>query len=611
MPPVGRGKFGARSRILEDRSANSRVGKKGRRTADGIGTSPSLQNPVTVSMAGGGSSFSLRNTFKKSNPLVVRAEDLLLQVPRQAKKAPYFLDRPLSLTEGNKTKGNPRQAQANPKAGESSPPKEIALTKISNKKIPRLSRKNSIHKTSLGKGVLKNARIRLATWTQGFISALKGGLRSYFRFRGHPMPFGLMAYIGPTLDLQIINRVKLNIHEALLKEAKDQARINPQTINIKVDVHIDFYTGELVIPTGMEGNVHNIRARGDLSKNQISLPKFMVEGLESLLQSSTSIEEQSVISGILDLQGKEIREPRALPQIIELGPQEIVDIGKAPTILSQKPTRPRGQPRAKTTQGYPISQEIPIPPVENPAKELNSILSLSAKSAWELTQIRDVPPLLKFVNPPIMVGGLILDLQGNLVGHAFRRTKFSTRGKVEAYYPQDGLKAEGTRVAVLITKDGSLVFYKGPSALNQKQTDALEALKRLPKNEEGVKEFREKYSPFYDWMGEKKGILPLLSQINHELARRKSQKVQDKYAIQVYLLKTDRGYALKHRMSLEEPFPEGAIAETYIEIQIRKSTMDYSGSEFNFLTVKGMLPTEVAKLLKWAKERVEEGKVSD
>jgi len=104
MSPVGRGNFGYKARALEHFAKDSRSGRKGRGTTGS--TSPSLQNPIQVSVTKGGSSFRLGDSFKKTNAFVVKAADLLLKLPRKVKTAPYFLKRPPSFSKGNQTKNN-------------------------------------------------------------------------------------------------------------------------------------------------------------------------------------------------------------------------------------------------------------------------------------------------------------------------------------------------------------------------------------------------------------------------------------------------------------------------------------------------------------------------
>lgn len=403
---------------------------------------------------------------------------------------------------------------------------------------------------------------------------------------------------GGKPDPQLVHRVQTQARLRLFEEAAKQklSRMVPAGASgmVTVDLHFDKATGRLLTPADLQdspiGMSVKIRIRADFAANVIRIPAAALEGFDYQLSlPNVPAVEKDILRALIDLNGKIIGDLDKLPQIEKKTPRD------QPSVSIE--AKRGGDKRADQTMPLFTGLNM-VAPVKGPADFLQEALARHATSAWAQTNFKDQPPLLSYINPPVLVGYLALDEEGRLLGSGLSRPWFAGYGDTIL----DPIRhPEGKEVSVLVSPTGDLLSYSPRHSLSPKQAGVINDLGMLPKGVMAAQEMLKEYPYLMDLVnGTRSGIWFL--QINDALGT--GARPDGQYAQRMYVIRDKKSFLILSPQAFRERDLRRAVAifdagyGTY-ENENRRFGL------FRYAVRRGQLPPEMKYVLDLTKWRVE------
>lgn len=428
------------------------------------------------------------------------------------------------------------------------------------------------------------------------------------------MIFGfLLGGGGRKFNPLLVEFFRKEIFETILAEAKTQRKTDPTKTRFSVLLNIHRQGGELE-PSGEEkiglilepsevervgvNNIFSVQFEVDLVKRKIFLSPRAKQGFETILQiPEISSEERSVILAILKFQNKKaVTKQEAQRMLTEPPP---------PPPPPEENTLSQVR-RLKRTGTLPLFGGIPegaSPDYPELVGAIREDLTRLAPEVWEQTPFVDNPPLLRYINPPILIGRLVLDGMGELLGYSLGRLPFSGDGKIITHQSYTG---KGSEINVLLVKDGTLLRYQPKSGLNEFQRMTLNGVMQLLENLAARQGFFQEY-PYYMEMIHDTGLGKLLFNFNQALAT--GLQANHNYAAKLLLMRAGDSFSWVPTEKSGSAVPPNTIAVVEVELTPLRRGGNQVVHDFAYHVVKGNLPKAVGEVLKFIQWRVSQGKL--
>lgn len=388
----------------------------------------------------------------------------------------------------------------------------------------------------------------------------------------------LACYAPPAADPALASSVAGRARVALLSAVSGRAmRFSPSPSAwatqraVRVDLAFDLTTGEMVPAnqTASRVNVLQVTVGADMDSQRIFLEGQARAGLEHLARrEDLTPVMRSVVTGLLSLDNASLVSASPSARAALQPPQEEVQV-------------------------------LPIISPEHVARMRTAIAP--AARAVQASTIMGIGPMSLNLNPPVAVGFVHLDGDGNVAGATLMRPEgMSPRGTLYS----NGIRG-GIAVPVVAISDGTILRTDIPAEANPTQTAALLALENNPENLARREAFLRHY-PYGIDMAVGRGIGQLIQDLNASFSEFRDRTIRNeqRYQGQLALVSDGQGgyrFRPTHQLSAQEGTP---LALIDVGLSVPRN-YPLSQMAFTYRVAQGQPPAEVTTLLEYVRRRAE------